>query len=139
MINKNNSWFLPGAIIIGALILAAALVWSYSAFSFKLATVDIQKIQIESGLSKKINEDVQAKGKDLSAKYQAAKNDKDKQAVNLEFEKYKNDKQQEFTEKVKIALEKVAKKHGFKTVASDQVYLYSKNDITEEVIKELEN
>ncbi len=138
MINKNNDWLLPGAIIIGALILTAGLIWGFSAFSFKLATVDIQKIEIESELSKKINEDVQAKGKDLSAKYQAAKNDKEKQVVNMEFEKFKKEKQKEFTDKVKVALGKVAKKRGFKAVAADQVYVYCKNDITEEVIKELD-
>lgn len=138
MINKNNNWFLSGAIIIGALIIAAGLVWGFNSVSFRLATVDVQKIEMESGLSKKINEDVQAKGKELSAKFQSAKTEKDKQAINLEFEKYKKEKQQEFTDKVKAALEKVAKKRGYKVVATDQVYVYSSNDITEDVIKEVD-
>lgn len=138
MVNKKNNLFLPGAIIIGALIIAACLVWGFVSFSFKLATVDIQKIEMESGLSKKINEDVQAKGKELSAKYQSAKTEKDKQALNLEFEKYKKEKQREFTEQVKIAIEKVAKKRGYKVIATDQVYVYSKDDLTEEVMKELD-
>ncbi|NLW47520.1 MAG: OmpH family outer membrane protein [Firmicutes bacterium] len=138
MNNKNNNWILSGAIIIGALIIAAGLVWGINSFSFKLATVDVQKIQMESALSKKINEDVQTKGNDLSAKFQSAKTDKDKQAINLEFEKYKKEKQQEFTDKVIVALEKVAKKKGYKAVATDQVYLYSRNNITDEVIKELD-
>jgi Skp family chaperone for outer membrane proteins len=56
----------------------------------------------------------------------------------MEFEKYKKEKQQEFTDKVIVALEKVAKKHGYKAVATDQVYLYSRNNITDEVIKELD-
>lgn len=137
MVNKNNNLFLYGAIIIGALIIAAGLVWGFVSFSFKLATIDIQRIEMESGLSKKINEDVQAKGKELSAKYQSAKTEKDKQAINLEFERYKKEKQKEFTDAVKVALEKVAKKRGYKAIATDQVYVYSKDDLTEEVIKEL--
>lgn len=138
MINMNNKWLLPSAIILGALILAAGFIWSFNAFSFKLATIDIQEIEMKSGLSKKLNEEVQAKGKALSAKYQSAKNDKDKQAVNFEFETFKKEKQQEFTDKVKVVLKQVAKKHGYKAVASDQVYFYSANDITEEVIKEVD-
>ncbi|MGE5604192.1 MAG: OmpH family outer membrane protein, partial [Bacteroidota bacterium] len=46
--------------------------------------------------------------------------------------------QKEFTSKVKNVLEKVAKKHGYKGVASNQVYIYSAYDITEDVIKELD-
>lgn len=138
MVNKSNNLILSGAIIVGALIIAAGLVWGFISFSFKLATVDVQRIEMESGLSKKISEDVQAKGKDLSAKYQSAKTEKDKQALNLEFEKYKKEKQQEFTDQVKVALEKVAKKRGYKAIATDQVYVYNRDDITEEVIKELD-
>lgn len=138
MVNKNNNLFLSGAIIIGALIIAAGLVWGFVSFSFKLATIDIQRIEMESGLSKKINEDVQAKGKELSAKYQSAKTEKDKQAINLEFERYKKEKQKEFTDEVKVVLEKVAKKRGYKAIATDQVYVYSRDDLTEEVIKELD-
>jgi Skp family chaperone for outer membrane proteins len=138
MVSKSNNLFLSGAIIIGALIIAAGLVWGFVSFSFKLATVDIQKIEMESGLSKKINEDVQAKGKELSAKYQSAKTEKDKQNINLEFEKYKKEKQKEFTDEVKVTIAKVAKKRGYKVIATDQVYLYSKDDLTEEVMKELD-
>jgi Skp family chaperone for outer membrane proteins len=32
----------------------------------------------------------------------------------------------------------VAKKRGYKVIATDQVYLYSKDDLTEEVMKELD-
>ncbi len=138
MINENKKWLVPGAIILGALILTAGLIWSYSAFSFKLATIDIQKIEEQSDFSKKLNEEVQAKGKELSTKYKSAQNDKEKQAINLEFEKFKTEKQKEFTSKVKSILEKVAKKQGFKGVASNQVYIYSAYDITEAVIKELD-
>lgn len=138
MINENKKWLIPGAIILGALILTAGLIWSYSMFSFKLATIDIQKIEEQSDFSKKLNEEVQAKGKELSTKYKSAQNEKEKQAINLEFEKFKNEKQKEFTSKVKSILGKVAKKQGFKGVASNQVYIYSAYDITEDVIKELD-
>ena len=137
MINNQNKWLVPGAIILGCLLLLAGLIWAFNAFSFNLATVDIQKIEEESNLSKKINEEVQAKGKDLSAKFQEAKNDQEKQAINLEFERFKAEKQKEFTSKVRMVIEKVAKEKGFKAVASNQIYLYSAYNITEDVLKEL--
>lgn len=134
----NNKWLLPGAVILGVLILTGGLIWAVSAFSFKLATVDIQKIEEQSSFSKNLNKEVQAKGKELSSKFKTAKNDNEKQAINLEFEKYKNEKQKEFTAKVKTILGKVAKKKGYQAVTSDQIYIYSAHDITEDVIKELD-
>ncbi len=138
MINQNNKWLVPTGIILGALILAAGLIWAFNAFSFKLATVDIQKIEEQSEFSKKLNEEVQAKGNELSSKFKSAKTDKEKQAINSEFESFKNEKQKEFTSKVRTVLGKVAKKQGYKAVASNQVYIYSAYDITEDVIKELD-
>lgn len=138
MINENNKWLIPGAIILGALILAAGLIWASSAFSFKLATVDIQKIEGQSNFSKKLNEEVQAKGKDLSSKFKSAKSEKEKQAINLEFQNFKNEMQKKFTSGVTTAMGKVAKKQGYKAVASNQVYIYSAYDITKDVIKELD-
>lgn len=137
MINNQNKWLVPGAIILGFLLLLTGLIWAVNAFSFNLATVDIQKIEEQSNLSKKINEEVQAKGKDLSAKFQKANNDQEKQAINLEFERFKAEKQKEFTSKVRTAIEKVAKQKGYKAVASNQVYLYCAYNITEDVIREL--
>lgn len=138
MINMNNKWMIPGAIILGTLILAAGLIWAVNAFSFKLATFDTQRIEEKSNFSKKLNEEIQAKGKDLSAKFKTAKNENEKQAINMEFENFKNEKLKEFTGKVKTTLEKVAKRRGYKAVASSQVYVYSAYDITEDVIKELD-
>lgn len=138
MINMNNKWMIPGAIILGTLILAAGLIWAVNAFSFKLATFDTQRIEEKSNFSKKLNEEIQAKGKDLSAKFKTAKNENEKQAINMEFENFKNEKLKEFTAKVKTTLEKVAKRRGYKAVASSQVYVYSAYDITEDVIKELD-
>lgn len=138
MINMNNKWMIPGAIILGTLILAAGLIWAVNAFSFKLATFDTQRIEEKSNFSKKLNEEIQAKGKDLSAKFKTAKNENEKQAINMEFENFKNEKLKEFTGKVKTTLEKVAKRRGYKAVASSQVYVYSAHDITEDVIKELD-
>jgi Skp family chaperone for outer membrane proteins len=138
MIDESKKWLIPTAIILGAIILTAGLIWSYSAFSYKIATIDLQEIEVKSEFSKKLNEEVQAKGKELSSKFKSAKTDQEKQAINAEFESFKNKKQREFTSKVKNALEKVAKKHGYKGVASNQVYLYSAFDITGDVIKEVD-
>jgi Skp family chaperone for outer membrane proteins len=139
MINENKKWLVPAAVILGALLLTAGLIWSFSAFSFKIATVDIQKIEADSEFSQKLNEEVQAKGKELSSKFKSAKNDQEKQAINVEFENFKNEKQKEFTSKVKSAIEKVAGKRGYKGVASNQVYIYSAYDITQDVLEELDN
>lgn len=138
MINDNKNWLVPAAIILGALIVTTGLIWSFSAFSYRTATVDIQKIEVQSEFSKKLNEEVQAKGEELSSKFKSAKNDQEKQAINVEFENFKKEKQQEFTSKIKSALEKVAKKKGYKGVASNQVYIYSAYEITDDVIKELD-
>ncbi len=138
MIIESKKWLVPAAIILGAIILTAGLIWSYSAFSYKIATVDIQEIEAKSEYSKKLNEEVQAKGKELSSKFKSAQNDQEKQTINAEFENFKNEKQKEFTSKVKSVLEKVAKKRGYKGVASNQVYIYSAFDITGDVIKELD-
>lgn len=135
---NDKKWLVPASIILGALIVAMGLTWSYSAFSYKIATVDIQKIEAQSEFSKKLNEEVQNKGEELSSKFKSAKNDQEKQAINVEFENFKNEKQKEFTSKIKSGIEKVAKKRGYKGVASNQVYIYSAYDITEDVIKELD-
>lgn len=137
-VNENKQWLIPAAIILGAIILTVGLIWSNSAFSYRIATVDIQQIEVQSEFSKKLNEEVQAKGKELSSKFKSAKNDQEKQAINSEFERFKLEKQKEFTSKVKTVLGKIAKKRGYKGVASNQVYVYSAYDITEDVIRELD-
>ena len=138
MIKDYHKWLVPVAIILSALILTTGIIWSYSAFSYKIATVNLQKIETESEFSKKLNEEIQAKGRELSSKFKSAKNDQEKQAINSEFESFKVEKQKEFTSKAKSAMAKVAKRHGYKVVASDQIYIYSVYDITDDVIKELD-
>lgn len=138
MINESKKWLVPGAIILGALILTAGLIWSNSAFSYKIATVDIQEIEVQSEFSKGLNQEIQEKGKELSEKFKTAKSDKEKQAINSDFESFRNQKQKEFTEKIENAIGTVAKKRGYKAVASNQVYIYSAYDITDEVIEELD-
>ncbi|MGE5606435.1 MAG: hypothetical protein ACM3YE_12190, partial [Bacteroidota bacterium] len=101
MVVEYKKWLVPGAIVLGAIILTIGLIWSYSAFSFKIATVNLQEIEAESEFSKKLNGEVQAKGRELSSKFKTAKNDQEKQAINSEFESFKNEKQKEFTSKVK--------------------------------------
>ena len=137
MINESKRWLIPGAIILGALILTVGVFWSNSACSYKIATVDIQEIEVKSEFSKELNQAIQEKGKELSEKFKTAKNDEEKQAINSEFESFRNQKQKEFTERIKDAIGTVAKKQGFKGVASNQVYIYSAYDITADVIKEL--
>jgi outer membrane protein len=139
MMSENKNGALVISIITGFIILAAAVYFAISASAFKVASVDMDKVIEKSELGKQINKELQNKGKELQGKIELVKDDKDKAAqIRYEFEKFKNDKQQEFSKKVKEIIVKVAKKKGIKAVPRPEMYIYTDLDLTDSVIKELD-
>ena len=134
---NENKWLVPGAIVLGFLILTAGVIWAMSAFSFQIGSIDTARITNESKLSKDLNSQIQNKVQELQAKLKAAKSDAEKNAINLEFQSFQTAKQKEYTQKVSGAVAKVAKAKGIKAVATSQSFIYSQPDLTDAVIKEL--
>ena len=134
---NENKWLVPGAIVLGFLILTAGVIWAMSAFSFQIGSIDTARITNESKLSKDLNRQIQNKVQELQAKLKAAKSDAEKNAINLEFQSFQTAKQKEYTQKVSGAVAKVAKAKGIKAVATSQSFIYSQPDLTDAVIKEL--
>ena len=134
---NENKWLVPGAIVLGFLILTAVVIWAMSAFSFQIGSIDTARITNESKLSKDLNSQIQNKVQELQAKLKAAKSDAEKNAINLEFQSFQTAKQKEYTQKVSGAVAKVAKAKGIRAVATSQSFIYSQPDLTDAVIKEL--
>ena len=134
---NENKWLVPGAIVLGFLILTAGVIWAMSAFSFQIGSIDTARITNESKLSKDLNSQIQNKVQELQAKLKAAKSDSEKNAINLEFQSFQTAKQKEYTQKVSGAVAKVAKAKGIRAVATSQSFIYSQPDLTDAVIKEL--
>lgn len=134
---NENKWLVPGAIVLGFLILTAGVIWAMSAFSFQIGSIDTARITNESKLSKDLNSQIQNKVQELQAKLKAAKSDAEKNAINLEFQSFQTAKQKEYTQKVSGAVAKVAKAKGIRAVATSQSFIYSQPDLTDAVIKEL--
>lgn len=137
MNNNGKNWLIPGAIVLGFLILTAGVIWAMSAFSFRVGSIDTARITSESKLSKDLNSQIQSKVQELQAKLKAAKSDTEKNAINVEFQSFQTAKQKEYTQKVSQAVAKVAKKKGIKAVATSQSFIYSEPDLTNAVIEEL--
>jgi Skp family chaperone for outer membrane proteins len=100
--------------------------------------VDMSKVLEQSQWGKQIKKEVENKGKELQAKGQLAKTDAEKSQISYEFEKFKNEKLQAFTEKVKKITADTAKQHGIKAVSRPEMYVYCQDDLTGEVIKKLD-
>lgn len=135
-ISKN--YLIPGAILLGFIILMAGLIWAFNAFAFRVATINMEKINKESTFVQGINKELQAKSNELTAKLRSAKTDAEKSQINLEFQKYQAEKNKIFTDKVKEITAKVAKERGVKAVSSSQVFIYSDLDLTSTIIEQLD-
>lgn len=135
---ESKNFLIPGAILLGFIILAAATIWAFQAFSFRVATIDLNKVVKESSLGQEANKELQNKGNQLKAKLQSAKTDAERNQINNEFQKFQADQQAAFLEKVKKATADVAKQNGIKAVSSPQVFIFSDMDITSKVIEKLD-
>jgi Skp family chaperone for outer membrane proteins len=135
---EGKNFLVPGAILLGFLILLAGTIWALNTFSFRVATIDLNKVVKESSLGQEANKELQSKGNELKAKLQTAKTDAEKARINDEFQKFQADQQSAFIEKVKKVTAEVAKQNGIKAVSSPQVFIYSDMDITSAVIAKLD-
>lgn len=139
MFNQNkNLYLILGVILISFLVLGFGMFWAINAFSFKVGTVDLDKVAKSSELSKEMNQDLQLKGQELQGKMKLAKTDTEKNRIRAEFESYQTGKQAEFVEKLKKVVPMAAKRRGVKAVSSPQVFIYSGIDLTDDLIKEMD-
>jgi Skp family chaperone for outer membrane proteins len=139
LLNENkNIWPVFGVIILGVALLLGGIYWVVNNASFKVGSVDLDKIAKNSMISKRINQELQSKGIELQEQMKSAKTETDKNKIRSEFESFQADKQREFVDKIKQIVATVAKRKGIKAVSNPQVFVYSGIDLTDEVIKELD-
>jgi Skp family chaperone for outer membrane proteins len=140
--SKNESQvsnlLIPGAILLGFIILLAGMIWAFNTFSFKVATIDLNKIAKESSYGQELDRQLQKKGEQLRAQVVAAKTDAERSKINNEFRQFQEDKQAVFVAKVKEITSQVAKAKGVKAVSSPQLFIYSSMDLTSAVIDKLD-
>ena len=137
MESNRSKLIIPLVILLGFILLTGGIIWGLNMFSFRVAIVDLAKITNESGLSKRLNQEIQQKGQELQVKANQAKTDAEKKKVDEEFQTYKTEKSNEFSGTVKDVIAKVAKKKGIKAVTRPEVYIYATEDITTQVMDEL--
>jgi Skp family chaperone for outer membrane proteins len=133
----NKGLILPLSILLSAIIVVAGIFWAVKANSFKIGIIDVNQVSKESELGKKIDKDILNKREELQTKFQSAKTETEKNSIGAEFDSYQNTKKEEFLSKVKQAIATVSKRRGIKAVGSPQVFIYSSEDITQDVTKEL--
>lgn len=135
---KRVNWQIPVVILLGFLILTGGVMWALAANSFKIASIDGDRVQKESSIGKKLTQDVKNEYDRLAIKLKAAKTTAEQDTVKLEFQQYQTAKQTELAETVKKATAKVAKTHRVKLVANSNAFVYFDTDLTDDVIKELD-
>jgi Skp family chaperone for outer membrane proteins len=138
MSDQKNGGLIAGTILLGFMILSGTIIFALQNNSDKVAIVDMTKVLEQSQMGKQIKKEVENKGKELQAKRQLAKSDAEKSQISYEFEKFKNDKLQKFTEQVKQITADTAKQKGIKAVARPEMYIYCEEDLTDEVIKRID-
>jgi Skp family chaperone for outer membrane proteins len=138
MSDNKNGGLMAGAILLGFMILAGAVFFALKNNSDKIAIVDMSKVLEQSQMGKQIKKEVETKGQELQAKRQLAKTDAEKSQISYEFEKFKNEKLQKFTDQVKKITADTAKQKGIKAVSRPDMYIYCEADLTDEVVKKLD-
>lgn len=138
MAENKSAWLIPGAILLGALLIGGMVLFALNSITFKVATVDANEIIKESQLGQKISKEISNKRTEIQGKINSAKTDEEKSKLAAEYDAFKSNKEDEFTEQVKKVISTVSKKKGIKAVASPSVFIYAEQDITDDVIKELD-
>jgi Skp family chaperone for outer membrane proteins len=136
--HKNGLLVVAGAILLGFGILAGVLFFPLKNHGNQIAIVNMSQVLDESQLGKQIKKELESKRQELQAKRQLATTDAEKSRITYEFEKYKNDKLQPFFEKIKKITTEVAKEKGITSVSRPEMYIYCQNDLTETVIKRID-
>ncbi len=137
MDNKLEKFLIPGAILLGFILLTGGVIWAVGAFSLRIGIVDTNRIQ-STKFSQSIMMEKQAETQRLQEKFKNAKTEAEKGSIQTEYQQYVAKKDQESSEKLREIITKVAKKKGIKVIANSQVFPYSATDITDEVVKELD-
>ena len=127
-------------IIIAVLTVAAAIagtIWAVTNYSFRIATVDMDKVFKQSSYGQKINKEILGKRNELLTKFNAAQSTQEKAALQFENDKFSAAKQKEFLDKAKATIAKIAKEKGVKAVTNVSPQFYSEIDLTGSVMKAL--
>jgi outer membrane protein len=135
--NKIDKLLIPGAIMLGFILLTAGVFWVISINSVQIGMVDMNRLTSESTLYSKIKFEVQIKSQELQKEYANAKTADEKNRIQTEYQQYSMEKDKEFSKKAHDIVAKIAKNKGIKVVANSQTLIYSGTDLTDDVIKEL--
>jgi hypothetical protein len=135
--NKFEKFLIPGAIILGFIVLTVGVILAISACSFQIGIVDTNRVQ-NTKFSQKIIFEKQIETQRLQEKFKNAKTDAEKGSIQAEYQQFVAKKDQESSQKLREIIKKVALQKGIKSVASSQVFPYSTTDITDDVVKELD-
>lgn len=136
MSEQTNRLFVPGAIFLGFFLVAGALFWGLRTYGYRTAHVDMTRVYSqESKVYQEIYADLQQKSAEAQQKLTTAKTEAEKGQIRQEFEQYQTKKQEEYAVIVKKALATVAQKRNIDTIANTQTFIYSKIDLTEEVLE----
>ncbi|GEM_PF-699027 len=135
---NKSTWLIVGAILLGALLIGGAVLFAANQMSFKIATVNLNKLIQDSELGQKLGQELNNKKTEIEGKIASAKTNEEKEKLTKEFEQFQSTKDDEFTKKAKKAISNVCKKKGIKAVASSSMFVHNELDITDDVIKELD-
>lgn len=106
--------------------------------TFRLATLNSSEVIRRSKYGQSISEELNQKRTELSQKIEAVKTNAEKEQYSVEFSKFQSEKEREFTERVTTIVSSIAKKRRLNMVLNSQTSIYSKCDLTDDIIKELD-
>lgn len=135
---ERKNILIPISILAGFIILAGAVLFASGNSGYKTAYVDMETVFQKSELGKKINQELESKGKETEGKLKLAANKQEEAKFRYEFDKFKYEKQREFYKKVQKVVGETAKKKGIKAVPRQEMFIYCETDLTADVIKALD-
>lgn len=109
----------------------------------KIGVIDVNEIIAKSSTAKKYQEQLSAKGKELTQRLQSSKlageeKQKEQQQAYNEFIQTKQDLESKLDQEIKAGVEKVAKEKNLQAVLFKKDVRYGGIDITQEVIKKMQ-
>lgn len=138
-----KSWFYPVLAVVGVILLAVAVFFSYQAASFSIGVVDIQKVMTDSQIGKQYQQEINAKRSEIAARAQQAQQAKDQAKLaqlNVEFSAYVKDKEDAFSKIMDKKINEIAAKQHLKAVFPSNFVRYANHsvDVTTDVIDAME-
>lgn len=140
-------WFYPTLAVLGVILLLVCTFFAITGYvmgpNIRIGTIDVQRVMTESKTGKDFKEEILAKRNEIGAKIQAAQEKKDQQKaiqLNMEFEQFVKDKNDEFAKVMNKKIGEIAKKKKLKAVFPSNLVNYASKvvDITEDTIEGLE-